>query len=460
MRSTFFGVELARRALQAQQRALDVTGQNIANANTPGYSRQIAMMRTTNAYVVKGQRGTYSVGTGVEVGSITRMRDSFLDGQFRNEQSALGYWESLETTFAQIEASFNEPSDAGLQKVFNQFWAAWQDVANNPGSLSARAGLIEQTETLTTSLNGLNRRLGDLGDSLFKSAATRVDDINLLADQIAALNVQITNSSAAGNIPNDLLDKRDLLIDQLARLVPVRVYERDSVVRISLDGSALVDGRHSSHLQIERGASGEAVVTWKDRGITPDLGTGELAAIIHMQAEELPAYRQDLSNIADALATAINDLHRNGFSLDGATDGLDFFVVTTDEDGYTRLTINPALVDDPTLIAASAHTHGDGDNALAIANELERTQTSLNATISEYYRALISGIGIQSAGAQQQASNQRLLVQQIDMQRQSVAGVSLDEEMTMMIQYQQAYNAAARFVQVTDELLDTLINRL
>lgn len=247
MRSTFFGLELARLGLWAQQRALDVTGHNIANANTPGYSRQVARLAPTPAYAPPSRAMAVEagqVGTGVQVAGIQRVRDLFLDRQVRDLQGQLGRWQVRTQTLAELETILGEPSDAGLARALADFWEALGVVANRPDSLPARTAAIQQAHTLLERFQEADRQLADLQRNLDASILARVDRANQIATQLADLHRRIQVATAAGQSPNDLLDERDRLVEELGGLLPVRVTEREGgALRVEVAGLPLVDGR-------------------------------------------------------------------------------------------------------------------------------------------------------------------------------------------------------------------------
>ncbi len=221
MPSVFFALDLARRAFQVQQRAMEVTSHNVANANTPGFSRQVVELAASDPYMLPSlahNPAAGQVGTGVEVASIRRQRDTFLDQQIRYEDADLGYWETVRSTFSQVEVVLNEPSGAGLSQLLGRFWNAWQDLANNPQDAAVRASVVEEGENLATAFNRLSQQLSTIRRDVDAQVRLKVQEINSLATRIAALNVQITRVQGGGTEPSDLLDQRDLLLDQLHRL--------------------------------------------------------------------------------------------------------------------------------------------------------------------------------------------------------------------------------------------------
>ncbi|MGB4553070.1 MAG: flagellar hook-associated protein FlgK, partial [bacterium] len=252
--SIFTGFETARRALMAQQQALNTTNHNIANANTPGFSRQQAVFATTPAYTLGHSLAgkALEMGTGVKIEDIRRMRDSFLDYQFRSEVKELGRWEVRRDTLQKMEVVINEPSEAGLASVLESFWDSWHELSENPESSTARAVVLQQGIALVDTLNHLSWQLYQLRQDLNETLEIYINEINSLARQIADLNDQIIRVEASSKRANDLRDKRDLLVDQLAKLTGVHVTEKESgAIDVVIGNRGLVEGTRALSLKTQ-----------------------------------------------------------------------------------------------------------------------------------------------------------------------------------------------------------------
>ncbi|MGI6185272.1 MAG: flagellar hook-associated protein FlgK, partial [Brevibacillus sp.] len=226
MRSTFHGLEVSKRGLIAQQAALNTTGHNIANANTEGYTRQRVNMVATTGIPYVGlnmSREAGLLGTGVMVSDIQRLREDFLDLQFRNENKILGYWDERVDALAKIEAILQEPSETGLQKVMDQMWQAWQDLSKDPINPSTRAVVRERSIAVAETFANLYKQLQQIQQDMDHVIGVKALEVNSLAQQIAAVNKMINDVVPHGYVPNDLYDQRDVLIDKLSKLVPVKV---------------------------------------------------------------------------------------------------------------------------------------------------------------------------------------------------------------------------------------------
>ena len=451
------GLEIGRRALLAEQLNLNITGHNIANVNTPGYSRQRAIL-TSNAPV---QLPFGMGGTGVDISGIQQFRADFVDQQYRTESEKLGQWTQMNQAWGQVESIFTEPQDTGLSSILDKFWTSWQDLANDPTSEAAKTAVREQGSLLVDSFHHLSTQLSDLRKSLDTDITSMTDQINSMSNQLAALNQSISNAELGGTTANDLRDQRNYVIDQLSQLVDVSVSQKaNGDVTVYLGSMALVDG--NSHLDLGTrveldNSVAKHVVFLKGTGVDLDHPGGKLEGTIEARDTVAVDQQNKLDVMAQGLAKAVNKIHSSGFSSDGST-GIDFFDANTT--GAADIDIDSHIMQNSGLIVAGS-TNSSGDNSAALAIAGLKDQTTLmngQSTINDYYNSLIGEIGIKSKESADLQQNQEALISQLDNSKQSVEGVSLDEEMANMIQYQHAYEAAARVISTMDTILDTVIN--
>jgi len=458
MPGLFQGLEIGKRALSASQTYLQTISHNIANVNTPGYSRQ----RVTISSTYPEQNAFGAVGTGVAVRDIRQVKDLFLGDQFRQESKALGQWTYKEKILSQIESLFSEPSDNTLADRLNGFWNSWDDLSKDPTATNRQAVLGAATQ-MVDSFHTLSRDLGRLRQSIDSDLNSYASEINRLTAAIANVNQQVVTQEVDGTTANDLRDRRNVMIDELATLIDVNTIEQvNGGVRVMIGAMELVNGPESQQL--------EAVATNKDGRVSHELvwrGTsvqiknvdGQLKGLFDARDDMIDRYQTELDTIASTIIDRVNAVHRSGYGLDGST-GLDFF----DPNYRTAagIRINQNLERSPDKIAASAGGEvGDGSIALAIQSlRNERVLINNTTTINDYYDSLIGKLGIESNQAVSFSENYELLVSQIENSRQSVEGVSLDEEMANMIKFQHAYDAAARVITTMDEALDTVISRM
>lgn len=567
MRSTFFGLDMALRALQTQQQAIDITNHNVANANTEGFSRQTAQLGTTEPYTVPAfnrNPGPGQVGTGVQVELVKRVRDLYLDAQIRQEQQALGRWEATSNALQQIEVIFNEPSDSGLNTLMGRFWAAWQDLTSNPEDVAVRSNLVEQANNLAVMLRRDYDQLVALRHDMDQQIRIKAADVNGIAQQLADLNAQIAAVQLTGDQANDLKDKRDLLLDRLSKISKISYNEAgNGAVNVFLEGMPLVEGNRANTLRVAEGADGFARITWSSNGLAVAFGGGEIQGLLEVRDAGIPQRLEQLQQLASTLITQVNGIHRGGFGLDGSTSeiiaglklvtaggtstnvaisaidvsgatektvytfssagasqltlsatingvartqtvsvsdmlgagstqvldfsdlgvkltlvgggtdasaanivdsltkpatdelttGFDFFTGT----GANDIAVHPAVLANPNVVAAASVpcAPGDGSNALAIAQLQHRSD---EASVTGIYKAMIAQLGVDGEGAQTMVTNEDLLVQHLERRKETVSGISLDEETANLIRYQHAYQAAARVMTAIDEMLNTIIN--
>ncbi|MDK2894351.1 MAG: flagellar hook-associated protein 1 [Moorella sp. (in: firmicutes)] len=467
MPGTFFGFNTALRGMQAQQRGIYTTAHNIANANTEGYTRQRVVLATLPAYPVPsmnhpGGQG-WQIGTGVDSQETRRMRDEFLDTQIRRETGTLGQWEQIQDVLEQVEIVFNEPSDTGLSTLMSQFWAAWQELSKYAESSPVRTTVVETANALAEAFNHSAAQLETIKNDIDQTIELKVKEINSLAQQIADLNGQIKNIVTVGDQPNDLLDQRDLLLDRLGKMIDFTVTtSSNGTITITLGGGGNLVEEVDGSTTIHKLKSSGSDVSWVEEDTQPPLtiSNGELFGLQKVKSE-VETYLTNLDTLAGELATAVNNEHKKGVDLSG-TGGEDFFVA---EDGGSitaaNIQVNPNIQADVTKIAAATAGGGPGDGsiALAIAQLQHKLIPSLsNATFDDYYKNFTAKLGVDAHEAVRMTTNQGVLVDQLTNRKESISGVSLDEEMANMIQYQRAYEAAARMITTLDAMLDKIIN--
>ncbi|OXM86365.1 flagellar hook-associated protein FlgK [Paenibacillus rigui] len=515
MRSTFSGIEISKRALFTQQAAINTTGHNIANSNTEGYSRQVVNMNAARPIEYPGlQKSTVpgQMGQGVEFNSVTRIRQQFLDDQFRNENKQLGSYTVQNDTLDKLQSIMNEPSDSGIRTVLDNFWKSWTDLSKDPENVTGRKIVRENAVALADAFNTISKQLNDLSNDLTSSIDTKATQVNSLSSSIASLNNEITRIEALGDDANDLRDQRDLLTDQLSKVVNIQVTNTPDGYNIDIGGTNLVTGKTSNAI---------TSVTLTGAYTSGYLNSGEVYGMIVSKDKYVADYKNQLDTLANSIATGnvqvtlpagsvipdgtvlngitytgsvsartlgsdlsvtvagINGLHKLGYTFASpAKAGLDFFTSSSGAITAGTFQLNQAIADNPNLIATSMRTDDStgteqavkGNNTLAnLISQLKESQFTFNTTgtngtvissgkIDDYFGAIVGQLGVQAESLTRQVTNQKAIVEQIDSSRQSVSGVSLDEEMSNLIKFQHAYGAASRFMTTIDQVLDKLIN--
>jgi flagellar hook-associated protein 1 FlgK len=458
--STFSALNAATTALWAQRRALDVTGQNIANVNTEGYSRQRVDLQAIGGSVVPAFYSTSpGIGAGVSADDVTRIRDAFLEGrghtEHANSASLLVEADALE----QVQTAFREPGDTGIQSLLADMWDGWEDVANQPDTDAARAQVIQRLETLVGGLQFSSASLEGQWDQTRDNLDVLVKDVNAAASTVAELNKAIRVAKQAGLPANDLSDKRDVLIMKLADQVGATVRPGQyGTLDVVVGGMSLVSGSNANKLAVAGPVDPDLITaTDKPRIVTaagdyPVTAGGAAGGQLSALNTIIPGYRAQLDGIAANLVTRLNTQHALGFDRSGAPGGP---ILT----GTTAATISVAITD-PKKIAASSVGPTGGVAALdnRNADAISQMRKDVAGTDADY-RKMIVELGVQTAVAIRNQDIQAVITTQVDAARESVAGVNIDEEMTNMLSFQHAYSAASRMVTAIDETLDQLINR-
>ncbi len=462
MSSLFYGLNIAKNTLSAQTQVLNVTGHNVANASTPGYSRQTVQLVAVSDDTMYGRRSSTDlcIGAGVEAKTILRSRFALYDEIYRKENQDLNSFSKTEDLMHQVELLFDEPSDSGLSSVLNSFFNGWQDLANDPQNMAARESLKSTGEELSDRLHRLNNQLLTMRQDIDTEVANIPANINQITREIADLNSTIRLSEIQGGSANDLRDQRDALLDDLSSFADVRAVEqKDGTYTVLVGSKVVVEHDASTDLYAVSTAAGErnaiqTVIRSAD-GVDYVPTGGKLGALIQFRDTVIEGITEKLDTLAESLVKAVNYDHQNGFGIDGES-GRNFFDPT-----FTK-SFNIALSDDISdvrAIAASATgDKGDSDNALTINDLRDAKTVDGQYTISEYYNALIGDIGVQARDAKASRTNEELLVQQIDSSREGIKGVNIDDELIQMIQTQHIYQSASRIITTIDSMLESIIN--
>ena len=561
-----FGVlSIGSKALLTQQKGIYVTGNNIANVNTPGYTRQ--RLNMSSDVPVSSDIG--QVGTGVTALGVERIYQRFLGVQINNETQSLGKWAANKDMLERAEMIFDESGGYGLNQMMTEFWAAWQDLSNNPSGSVERTVLIAKSEMLAMTFSKNYQDLQTVQRDIDTMVKGAVEEINSLSERIANLNQKIIQIEAGGESANDYRDQRDLMLNQLSELIDINSFEgANGGVTVSVGtGQPLVEGTNAYRLSTQLNAFGHQDVVWLDAAdnalsIADSIDGGKLAGWLDARDLDIRDYLNELDTMAQGLMEAVNSLHAGGYGLDGST-GNDFFtgsaaasgaldslltisaqeggagnlsvtlvaggtagseLVTTDpvtgdiriaiEDGVStrdqiaaalqghpaiatvdvedppdtvwtlgagtdtvalaggasaaNMQVNPAIVLDEQLIAAAAGFNavpgdkpGDNGNAVAIAN-LQNTlvMNGNTATFGDYYESFIGKVGhaVQQAGSYYDHQDQ--MVHQLANYRESISGVSVDEEMVNLVKYQNVYQAVAKLITIADEMMQSVLNMI
>jgi len=444
----FNSLEIGKRALNAQRTAITITGHNVANINTPNFARQRAELAAS----LSGD-----IVSGVNVDEVRQIRDKFLDSRLRVQIQDFGKWEAQSNSLSQIEDVLGT-SDSGISNALSEFWDGWQDLANQPESESARIAVIERGERLAYHFNKVDAELKRSQTDINAQIESKIQQINSTAEMIGKLNTEITVIEGPGGNANDQIDSRAALIDELSELVNVTsLPEENGSVKVFIGGFSLVERNEVTQLSVTTFAAGYTTFSNPvlPDGAPVDITSGELAGLMELRDTTIPEFIDRINQLAASLIGDVNSLHSTGYGLDNST-GLSFF----SGEGADDMTVGSLIKNDPVKLATSSSINSEGNNEVALSiSQLRYAQKFNNGTetYEDYYHATVGMVGVKSQEAQRFTENQQLLVERFTAQRDSVSGVSLDEEMSNLIKFQHAYDAAAKFISVVDEMLETII---
>lgn len=413
----------AKSGMNVSQVAIQTTSHNISNINTPGYSRQRVNQSASSPYSIPGKNSNFGagqIGTGAQIDDVTRIRNSFYDYQYRSESHQYGSTSVKYEYFKNIEGIFNEPSDTAISSSLNSFFNSWSELSKDPQSSGVKSVVIENGKYLSNSINSAFKRLESLEEGLDKQSEYIMDEVNSMLSQLDKLEKNIKIIQGSGKSPNDFLDKRDQLLDNLSFKLNINDKDVKATLKKAYDanGKVTLDDLTKSGVKI----------------------SGELEGTLSMK-QEINKYKDGLKQLANTITSNVNK-----------AAGQDIFKAKDGE----LISINPEMLQEPEKINVTA------DIALKVY-ELKSEKVNINGkdmTINTFYNSMIQDLGQSSAAVIRDESNQSKLLENIDSSRSSVSGVSLDEEMISLVQLQHTYSANAKVMSTIDSLLDVVVNGL
>ena len=438
--------------LSAEQGALDATTNNVANVNTPGYSREVPDLVSSNPVVL----APLTFGTGVTLKDIQSIRDPILESRIQQETQTQGQLNALVSALQQTQVNFTSGS-GDIGTAISNFFDSINQLSTNPADLSLRQGVVTAADNLATAFNVAANHLTAQRSSLDQSVVQTVGQINQLTQQIAQLNGQIANLQNVGENAGTFIDQRQQAIDQLSSLVDVSVIPSDNTLTLTTaNGTALVAGQQSFQLQTQSTGTGVQDIFAQGTDITSTLVSGQLGGLLEARDQQIPAIQKQLDTLAAALATAVNGVQAGGFDLNGNA-GTNLFNPSPAGGNGAAASLSVAITD-PALVAASSDgTAGSNGNAEALYALRDQAFVQ-GQSPTDYYSNLVFNVGNATANASAEQNASSLVLQQLNDQRASVSGVSLDEEAANMLRYQQAYAASAQIVSTINSMMQTVIN--
>ncbi|HJM47447.1 MAG: flagellar hook-associated protein FlgK [Candidatus Marinimicrobia bacterium] len=437
--------ETSKRSLLNHQSAINTTAKNVANVYTDGYTR-----RTFDL-------SSLSLGFGsMSEDSISRVKNQFLDNQIWYENQALGKESMSEMLLKQVETAFGEPEDSGLANIMTEFWNSWSSLANNPESDSARSLVRDKGVLLSNTFNRLDKNLKNLQKQTGIEIQQKVNEINQLVTQLGTINKHIDTHRS-----DDLIDQRDVLLSELASKIDIQVTENPSgTIEVLAGGHILISENYTNQLKTHMTQDSNGLFHSNIKTIQGnkniDVISGELGGLLEFHNIHISSYINSINESAVSLANEVNKVHVKGFNLTGLS-GLNFFKDTIS--GAGDFSLSAEILSDSSLIATSSEpdVSGDSTSAQAIV-ELQYDEIINGKSVLDNYNTLIGDVGNRVQEATFVRQNQEKIVQQLQIQKSSITGVSLDEEMTQLIQFEQAYGAAAKMISTVDELMQTILS--
>lgn len=426
----------AMSGMNASQVAIQTSSHNISNINTPGYTRQRVEQSANRPYSQPGYNsslGAGQLGTGAQITDVIRIRNTFYDYQYRSESHSYGETSVKYDYYTNMENIFNEPSDTSISSAINKFFNGWQELSKDPNSTGAKNIVVENAKYLSNTVNQVYKKLESLKESASSQAENIINDINNKLDSLNDLEENIKIVQAQGKSPNDLLDERDKILDELSFKIDLNDENVQNAIN---DGKLTMDEIQDADGQIILKTS------------------GELFGILEM-SKEIDSYKETIGNLMDGISEGVNSIYGEG------DPDIFIFEIEKDENGNTNgLKVNEDLISDASKLNVTS------DKALELYDlkdkkiEIGEDGSKQNITIDNFYNELIQQLGHSTEEVIRVESNQSKLLDSIENSRLSVSAVSMDEEMVNLIQLQHTYSANAKVISTIDSLLEVVVNGL
>jgi flagellar hook-associated protein 1 FlgK len=464
-----------RSGMMAARTQIATAGHNIANANTEGYSRQRVEQATStpSGSIANSGYGSQQVGSGANVKRIERVNDEYLEKAIRNANRDLSSFEEKDISLRQIESIFNEMNGEGLNRLLSKFFNDFRRLSTDPTNLALREAVRESAKAVTSDIRRIYAELNSVRDHLDSRIEGMVREVNSLLTDLKQTNLRIQQLEVKGAIPNDLLDKRDLLLKQLGAYFEVNMHKDNTgayiidvpgvgpvstgpiIQEFSVTRSPKDDfGKPENSLDVLTNAGSESVVTHRIRG-------GKLGGAIEVRDQLLGRMMDRMDELAFALSDSVNQIHQMGFDRYGNPAQNFFNPLDQRHRAAEKIKISDAIENDANRIATAAIPDAPSDNriALAIANiQGLKFMSGGTATMDDWYNSIVSDIGVMTASNRSNLNQQKDVVNQLSKFREQISGVSIDEETANLLQFQHVFDASAKVVQVADELLKTVLD--
>ncbi|AHI04882.1 FlgK, flagellar hook-associated protein [Bdellovibrio bacteriovorus W] len=457
-------MDTGKRSLMNSQTALQTVGHNIANKTTEGFSRQRVEL-TTNQPIGEGN---LQIGMGARASVVTRVNNPWLEKQIQKEGTSMGFQDARTDALSRVEQVYNEQSNKGLNQYLTDFFNSFRELSNNPESLASRTMVREAGFALTKDFSRVVGQLKDVQEDLDGQLITTVDEINQLSKEIASLNEKIQMIEVQNTPANDERDRRDLLLKKMGEKIDITWAEgKDGMVTVTAGRTGiLVSGSGSSELKTQASAERDRVEvyfvgTGSPANITKQISGGRIGGILEVRDQIVEDLLSHVDKMAYTVATEVNKAHIEGYDKSGRPGVLFFEMPENVKGAAGQISLNKTIFNDVSRISAASRPGAAGDNTVAnVISSLQYREVmdGGTATLDDYYNTQVGQIGAIAQRAVKSQESQKNVMSQLTNIRESISGVSLDEETTKMIEFQKMYDASARLIRTADEMFDTVLN--
>ncbi len=465
-------MQIGKSGLYAAKAGISTAGHNIANANVEGYSRQ-RVLQTPDVPRNHGPKAM--LGSGTLISRVERLNDGYIEKQIRNTNRDLSHFEEKELVLKQAEDVFNEMGGEGLNRLMARFFNEFRKLSNDPNSEAIRQSVREASQALVNDFHRLRKDVEDVRKHIDARLEGQVSEINSLAQTLKDLNIKIKALSVTGASPNDLLDQRDQTLKKLGAFLNLSMYEDKEgnyVVDIKGIGPLVVGGDvqkfTTARTEADDRGKPEGAVDVLSRAsgrlvLTHQISGGKMGALFEVRDQTLSTILNRLDELAYAVTESVNEIHRQGFTREGS-QGIDFFKpisLQSRASAAEAIELSDPVRSNVNYIATAAEPGSPGDNRIAIAISGIQNLNLMNggkSTVDDFYNSIVSEVGVARAKTMAGLNQQKDIQSQLGKIREQIAGVSIDEETTNLLQYQHAFGASAKVIQVADEMLKTILD--
>ncbi|MGE0763552.1 MAG: flagellar hook-associated protein FlgK [Bdellovibrionales bacterium] len=464
-------MDVGKRSLMNSQTGLQTVAHNIANRTTDGYSRQTVQFKTNEPVGF----GKNRIGMGARPGEISRTNNTYVEKQLEKEGNQMGFLEGRADMLGRVEQVYNEQANKGLNQYMSDLFNAFREMSNNPESLASRTLVKESADFLAKDFKRVSTQLDEIQSDIDYRVTTKIEEVNQTTKEIAQLNEKIQVVEMAGGRANDERDRRDLLLKKLGEAINIRYAEgKDGSISVTAGNTALlVSGFSQRNLEVmatPMGANkreGRVEIFYKSTdtstpvNVTKQLVGGHVGGLLDVRDNVINGLHDRMDELAYSFATQVNEAHFEGYNRYGRS-GVILFELPTGLDGAAaNIQVNRDIKEDVGQIAAAGAPNSPGDNRIAnvlSALQYKQVMEENTATLDAYYGSVVGQIGVEAQRANSAQTSQKDIYAQLRNIRESISGVSLDEETTKMIEYQKSFDASARLIRTADEMMDTVLN--